>query len=224
MAVRVVLFKTTRISSPPTSTSAAATDAVQHNAQPEQFKTTRLSNHEVFATFIGLSTVPQTVASIFSQVKQLNTSLFLCIRMGMGVVSTSYEYGWSGGCSPRRVQFGTSEQAAAGAAAAGACRVRPSQGLPGEVPWAVEWAGARSRAAGDPTGERSDTAPPRDRSSKIAQIPHSSAGVVQLTNKKHLIFTYFGPNRLTIGATRTHASRGVSALHRPRRRPAHSTS
>jgi hypothetical protein len=57
MAVRVVLFKTTRISSPPTSTSAAATDAVQHNAQPEQFKTTRLSNHEVFATFIGLSTV-----------------------------------------------------------------------------------------------------------------------------------------------------------------------
>lgn len=41
----------------------------------------------------------------------------------------------------------------AGAAAAGACRVRPSQGLPGEVPWAVEWAGARSRAAGDPTGE-----------------------------------------------------------------------
>jgi hypothetical protein len=73
--------------------------------------------------------------------------------MGMGVVSTSYEYGWSGGCSPRRVQFGTSEQAAAGAAAAGACRVRPSPGLPGEVPWAVEWAGARSRAAGDPTGE-----------------------------------------------------------------------
>ena len=57
MAVRVVLFKTTRNSSPPTSTSAAATDAVQHNAQPEQFKTTRLSNHEVFATFIGLSTV-----------------------------------------------------------------------------------------------------------------------------------------------------------------------
>ena len=165
-----------------------------------------------------MSTVPQTVASIFSQVKQLNTSLFLCIRMGMGVVSTSYEYGWSGGCSPRRVQFGTSEQAAAGAAAAGACRVRPSPGLPGEVPWAVEWAGARSRAAGDPTGETVG-----HRAAARSQIPHS-AGVVQLTNKKHLIFTYFGPNRLTIGATRTHASRGVSALHRPRRRPAHSTS
>lgn len=185
-------------------------------AQPEQFKTTRLSNHEVFATFIGLSTVPQCslLASIFSQVKQLNTSLFLCIRMGMGVVSTSYEYGWSGGCSPRRVQA----KAAAGAAAAGACRVRPSPGLSGEVPWA----GARSRAAGDPTGETvGHRAAAR---SQIHTVLTHSAGVVQLTNKKHLIFTYFGPNRLTIGATRTHASRGVSALHRPRRRPAHSTS
>jgi hypothetical protein len=132
--------------------------------------------------------------------------------MGMGVVSTSYEYGWSGGCSPRRVQA----KAAAGAAAAGACRVRPSPGLPGEVPWA----GARSRAAGDPTGE---TVGHRAAGEMEIADPHS-AGVVQLTNKKHLIFTYFGPNRLTIGATRTHASRGVSALHRPRRRPARSTS
>jgi hypothetical protein len=219
MAVRVVLFKTTRNSSPPTSTSAAATDAVQHNAQPEQFKTTRLSNHEVFATFIGLSTVPQTVASIFSQVKQLNTSLFLCIRMGMGVVSTSYEYGWSGGCSPRRVQFGTSEQAAAGAAAAGACRVRPSPGLPG---WRCRGLSSGLGRGAAPPGTRQVRRSGHRARREIAD-PHS-AGVVQLTNKKHLIFTYFGPNRLTIGATRTHASRGVSALHRPRRRPAHSTS
>jgi hypothetical protein len=73
--------------------------------------------------------------------------------MGMGVVSTSYEYG----CGRAAVHRGGYKQvqakAAAGAAAAGACRVRPSPGLPGEVPWAVEWAGARSRAAGDPTGE-----------------------------------------------------------------------
>ena len=84
MAVRVVLFKTTRISSPPTSTSAAATDAVQHNAQPEQFKTTRLSNHEVFATFTGLSTVPQTVASIFSQVQAVKHVAFPLYSHGHG--------------------------------------------------------------------------------------------------------------------------------------------
>ncbi len=164
MAVRVVLFKTTRISSPPTSTSAAATDAVQHNAQPEQFKTTRLSNHEVFATFLGLSTVPQTVASIFSQVKQLNTSLFLCIRMGMGVVSTSYEYGWSGGCSPRRVQFGTSEQAAAGAAG----RRRPARVVcgrardcPGRCRGLSSGLGRGAAPPGTRQVRRSDTAPPR---------------------------------------------------------------
>jgi hypothetical protein len=156
MAVRVVLFKTTRISSPPTSTSAAATDAVQHNAQPEQFKTTRVSNHEVFATFTGLSTVPQTVASIFSQVQAVKHVAFPLYSHGHGcrfhvvrVRMVGRLFTAAGTIRYKR----TSGCGRGGPAAAGACRVRPSPGLPGEVPWAVEWAGARSRAAGDPTGE-----------------------------------------------------------------------